>query len=109
MEHPWVTIIKIFLYSLACVKPGAHELPGLLVKLKHIHIHTYMYFVCSGWIHAVLTPQDSLVFGGNFLHRFGITMQLRYMYIPYHMYTHMYILGSTLDTCRSVELHANAF
>ena len=30
-----------------------------------------------GWIHAVLTPVDSLVFGGNFLHRFGVVMQLR--------------------------------
>ena len=30
-----------------------------------------------GWIHAVHTPEDSLVFGGNFLHSFGIAMQLR--------------------------------
>ena len=31
----------------------------------------------SGWIHAVYTPQDSLVFGGNFLHSFNIPIQLR--------------------------------
>lgn len=31
----------------------------------------------SGWIHAVYTSQDSLVFGGNFLHSFNIPMQLR--------------------------------
>jgi len=31
----------------------------------------------SGWIHAVYTPHDSLVFGGNFLHSFNIPMQLR--------------------------------
>ncbi|KLO12732.1 Clavaminate synthase-like protein [Schizopora paradoxa] len=31
----------------------------------------------TGWIHAVYTPEDSLVFGGNFLHSFGIPGQLR--------------------------------
>ncbi|XP_017782189.1 PREDICTED: histone lysine demethylase PHF8-like isoform X2 [Nicrophorus vespilloides] len=31
----------------------------------------------TGWIHAVLTPVDSLVFGGNFLHSLNIQMQLR--------------------------------
>uniref|UniRef100_A0A914XLH6 JmjC domain-containing protein n=1 Tax=Plectus sambesii TaxID=2011161 RepID=A0A914XLH6_9BILA len=31
----------------------------------------------SGWIHAVWTPEDSLVFGGNFLHSLNIPMQLR--------------------------------
>ena len=31
----------------------------------------------SGWIHAVYTPKDSLVFGGNFLNSFNIPMQLR--------------------------------
>eukprot|EP00117_Sycon_ciliatum_P016702 scpid71096/ scgid3858/ Lysine-specific demethylase 7; JmjC domain-containing histone demethylation protein 1D len=30
----------------------------------------------SGWIHAVLTPVDSLVFGGNFIHSFSIPLQL---------------------------------
>lgn len=32
--------------------------------------------VCEGWIHAVYTPEDTLVFGGNFLHSFNIPMQL---------------------------------
>lgn len=31
----------------------------------------------SGWIHAVWTPVDSLVFGGNFLHSLNIGMQLK--------------------------------
>lgn len=31
----------------------------------------------TGWIHAVLTPMDSLVFGGNFLHSLNIPMQLQ--------------------------------
>ena len=31
----------------------------------------------SGWIHAVWTPEDSLVIGGNFLTRMNFAMQLR--------------------------------
>ncbi|XP_020290653.1 lysine-specific demethylase phf2-like isoform X2 [Pseudomyrmex gracilis] len=31
----------------------------------------------TGWIHAVLTPIDSLVFGGNFLHTLNIPMQIQ--------------------------------
>ncbi|KAL7544171.1 hypothetical protein ACHAWF_007555 [Thalassiosira exigua] len=34
-------------------------------------------FIPSGWIHAVYTPVDALVFGGNFLHRHSLEMQLR--------------------------------
>uniref|UniRef100_A0A8C5TR40 JmjC domain-containing protein n=1 Tax=Malurus cyaneus samueli TaxID=2593467 RepID=A0A8C5TR40_9PASS len=35
-------------------------------------------FIPTGWIHAVLTPVDSLAFGGNFLHSLNIGMQLRW-------------------------------
>ena len=35
------------------------------------------FFIPTGWIHAVYTLKDSLVFGGNFLHTFGIEKQLR--------------------------------
>ncbi|CAL7937252.1 unnamed protein product [Xylocopa violacea] len=31
----------------------------------------------TGWIHAVLTPTDSLVFGGNFVHSLNIPMQIQ--------------------------------
>ncbi|KAI6180797.1 hypothetical protein M3Y98_00759800 [Aphelenchoides besseyi] len=31
----------------------------------------------AGWIHAVYTPVDSLVYGGNFLHEYSISMQMR--------------------------------
>uniref|UniRef100_A0A7E5A0S8 JmjC domain-containing protein n=1 Tax=Panagrellus redivivus TaxID=6233 RepID=A0A7E5A0S8_PANRE len=31
----------------------------------------------SGWIHAVYTPVDSMVFGGNFLHDLNVVKQLR--------------------------------
>ncbi|KAG0351845.1 hypothetical protein BG005_008668 [Podila minutissima] len=34
-------------------------------------------FVPSGWIHAVFTPTNSIVFGGNFLHSLHIPMQNR--------------------------------
>ncbi|XP_073532381.1 lysine-specific demethylase 2B isoform X3 [Phyllobates terribilis] len=37
----------------------------------------HTFFIPSGWIHAVYTPADSLVFGGNILHSFNIPMQLR--------------------------------
>jgi len=33
-------------------------------------------FIPSGWIHAVYTPFDSLVFGGNFVHRYALDTQL---------------------------------
>ncbi|XP_050499642.1 jmjC domain-containing histone demethylation protein 1-like [Diabrotica virgifera virgifera] len=35
------------------------------------------FFIPTGWIHAVYTPMDSLVFGGNFLHSYGIDQQLK--------------------------------
>lgn len=35
------------------------------------------FLIPTGWIHAVYTLEDSLVFGGNFLHSFGIEKQLR--------------------------------
>ncbi|XP_062590943.1 lysine-specific demethylase 2A-like isoform X1 [Saccostrea cucullata] len=37
----------------------------------------YTFIIPSGWIHAVFTPKDSLVFGGNFLHSYNIENQLR--------------------------------
>eukprot|EP00111_Clytia_hemisphaerica_P022323 TCONS_00065612-protein len=35
------------------------------------------FMIPTGWIHSVYTPEDSLVFGGNYLHSFNIPMQLR--------------------------------
>ncbi|GAA6024700.1 hypothetical protein JCM10207_009224 [Rhodosporidiobolus poonsookiae] len=34
-------------------------------------------FIPTGWIHAVYTPKDALVIGGNFLHSLNIPTQLR--------------------------------
>ncbi|KAK0093438.1 hypothetical protein PV326_013533 [Microctonus aethiopoides] len=41
-------------------------------------------FIPTGWIHAVYTPDDSLVFGGNFLHSFGIEKQLKVAQVEEH-------------------------
>ena len=39
------------------------------------------FFIPSGWIHAVYTVEDSIVFGGNFLHSFSIEKQLQVAHI----------------------------
>ena len=39
------------------------------------------FFIPSGWIHAVYTPEDTIVFGGNFLHSFGMEKQLQVAHI----------------------------
>ena len=35
------------------------------------------FLMPSGWIHAVYTPEDSIVFGGNFTHSLAVEMQLK--------------------------------
>eukprot|EP00795_Rhopilema_esculentum_P015221 gene15221-6425_t len=35
------------------------------------------FMIPSGWIHAVYTPADSLVFGGNFIHSYSISQQIQ--------------------------------
>ena len=42
-------------------------------------------FIPSGWIHAVFTPVDSLVFGGNFIHEHSLEMQLRIYKLEFRM------------------------
>jgi F-box and leucine-rich repeat protein 10/11 len=74
------------------------------------------FFMPSGWIHAVYTPVDSIVFGGNFLHSYNIPMQLcvnelerrtkvpiKYQY-PFFIQMHWYVallyvnrFGSTIN------------
>ncbi|XP_026314216.1 jmjC domain-containing histone demethylation protein 1 [Hyposmocoma kahamanoa] len=47
-------------------------------KCIRVHLQaSHTFFIPTGWIHAVYTPSDSLVFGGNFLHQFGIEKQLK--------------------------------
>ena len=37
----------------------------------------FILFDYEGWIHAVYTSEDSLVFGGNFLQSYNIKLQLK--------------------------------
>ncbi|KAL3091983.1 hypothetical protein niasHS_005933 [Heterodera schachtii] len=53
-----------------CLPPGE--------QLFRVHVREReTLFLPSGWIHAVFTPEDSLVFGGNFLHSLSVPMQLK--------------------------------
>lgn len=58
---------------------GAIFLPSMLPSdsgmIKIALRQSETLIIPSGWIHAVYTPRDSLVFGGNFLH--GLDMQLQ--------------------------------
>lgn len=38
-------------------------------------------FIPAGWIYAVYTGMDSLMFGGKFLHSFSIQKQIRIAYV----------------------------
>ena len=38
-------------------------------------------FVPSGWLHAVFTPRDAVVFSGSFLHSYAIEKQLKICFI----------------------------
>uniref|UniRef100_A0A1I8FJR5 JmjC domain-containing protein n=1 Tax=Macrostomum lignano TaxID=282301 RepID=A0A1I8FJR5_9PLAT len=49
--------------------------PGQVYQLRVTTGNTIV--LPSGWIHAVYTPMDSLVFGGNFLHLHSVEMQIR--------------------------------
>ena len=42
----------------------------------------------TGWIHAVYTPCDSLVFGGNFLQSYNIPLQLKCYEVELRLKTH---------------------
>ncbi|KAE9553656.1 hypothetical protein FO519_003104 [Halicephalobus sp. NKZ332] len=52
--------------------------PGNEHLLKRVEIREgETVMIPAGWIHAVYTPEDSIVFGGNFIHELNITMQLK--------------------------------
>ena len=72
-EGPLYRVVSIL--SCMCCK--------CLRMYMYVCMYVYMYCITVGWIHAVLTPLDSLVFGGNFLHRYGIGLQLRYIHVHY--------------------------
>ncbi|XP_045028311.1 lysine-specific demethylase 7B isoform X1 [Daphnia magna] len=61
-------------------KPNHHEIFfGDMVSSCHRFVlhQGNTLFIPTGWIHAVYTPKDSLVFGGNFLHNLNMELQLK--------------------------------
>ena len=49
----------------------------ILINFRCVVREGQTLFIPTGWIHAVLTTEDSLVFGGNFLHSLNIQLQLK--------------------------------
>lgn len=76
-------------------------------RIKLVAGDTFM--IPTGWIHGVYTPEDSLVFGGNYLHCFNIPMQLRvydieeathvprHLRFPFFAEIHWYIVKHYVD------------
>jgi len=60
-------------------------------------------------MHAVYTPEDSLVFGGNYIHAYNIPMQLkvydieertrvpRHLRFPFYPEMHWYLIKTYVD------------
>jgi hypothetical protein len=74
------TTRNLLLYERWLVSPN--KLETLFAKLVDVCYRCEIkagetVFLPSGWIHAVITPMDSLVFGGNFLHSLSIPLQLK--------------------------------
>lgn len=67
-----------------CLGPGAegeagrsHQSHPLVGECFQVHMKAGdTMYLPGGWIHAVYTPKDSVVFGGNFLHFASIGRQL---------------------------------
>ncbi|XP_037090900.1 histone lysine demethylase PHF8-like [Pollicipes pollicipes] len=53
----------------------------------------------SGWIHAVYTPQDSLVFGGNFLCSLNVPLQIRVYELEKKSRTPLKFRFPSFETC----------
>ncbi|KAH3886544.1 hypothetical protein DPMN_010555, partial [Dreissena polymorpha] len=59
-------------------KQGDMFLADEIDECQKVHLRAGNTFIIpSGWIHAVYTPMDSLVFGGNFLHSYNMVNQVR--------------------------------
>lgn len=67
------------------------------------------FMIPTGWIHSVYTPVDSLVFGGNFIHSYNISLQLkaakieetthvpRKLCFPFFAELHWYVIKAYVD------------
>lgn len=63
-----------------CSRTQDSQFFGDLVKRECKMLKLYAgqtLFIPGGWIHGVYTPEDSLVFGGNFLHSANLLRQLQ--------------------------------
>ena len=75
--------------------------PGQCTQLKFTTGNTL--FIPSGWIHAVYTPRDTLVFGGNFLHNMSSQVQLKIYDLENRTHVSwgrvIFLLGGAMDVC----------
>ena len=79
------------------------------------------FMIPSGWIHSVYTPEDSLVFGGNFLNSFTIPMQLEVSALehrtkvpnrfkfPFYIQLHWYVLDRYVFSLRGKSFLTKEF
>ena len=79
------------------------------------------FMIPSGWIHSVYTPEDSLVFGGNFLNSFTIPMQLEVSALehrtkvpnrfkfPFYNQLHWYVLDRYVFSLRGKSFMTKEF
>ncbi len=75
---PTETNLKLYEQWTMSGKQGNVFFGDLVEKCGKVQLEAgNTFFIPSGWIHAVFTPEDSLVFGGNFLHSFAIEKQIR--------------------------------
>ncbi|XP_061125244.1 lysine-specific demethylase 7A isoform X2 [Syngnathus typhle] len=58
----------------------------------------------TGWIHAVLTSQDCMAFGGNFLHNLNIGMQLRCEHIEIRLEKRFFLPDAFYRSARCYEM-----
>ena len=71
----------------------------LIARCYKVHVKCgQTLFIPSGWIHAVYTSEDSLVFGGNFLHSYNIKLQLGVYDMELRLKTPVKYLFSSFET-----------
>ena len=86
-DRHWNVMEKRFVYQLTnLILLDTDPDPAKWCGSDLIRIRIHNKFKCSnsswcccplGWIHAVYTPVNSVVFGGNFLHSLNIQLQLK--------------------------------
>lgn len=98
------------------IPSGIHTQQHILGEIVNVLQYIKASSHCVGWIHAVYTPMDTLVFGGNFLHSFNIPMQLNIYDIEdrtrvrgvTQTHSHAIVAVQLLDIC-GFFMHAGPF